>query len=80
MHGNLHMCNSSIFKVTNLHRMMNVKFRKRNHGNLKSPRKYLLSSSYYVFAHAFRKLNLIQSHYNERSKYILPCHRNPCVL
>ena len=28
MHGNLHMCNSSIFKVTNLHRMMNLKFRK----------------------------------------------------
>ena len=71
VHGNLHMCNSSIFKVTSLHRMMNLKFRKRNHGNLKSPRKYLLSSSYYVFPHASRKLNFIQSHYNKCSIYIL---------
>ena len=59
---------------------MNLKFHEANHGNLKSPRKYLSSLTYYIFAHAFEKLNMIQSHYNECSKYILSCHRTPCVL
>ena len=53
MYSNLYLCNFSIFKVTNLHGQMNLKFPERNHGNLKSPRKYLLSSSRYVFAHTF---------------------------
>ena len=55
-------CNFSIFKVTNLHRQMNLKFRGTSHGNFKSPRKYLSSSSRYVSAHAFRKLSVIGSH------------------
>ena len=80
MYSNLYSCNFSIFKVTNLHSQMNLKFPERNHGNLKSPRKYLLSSSRYVFAHTFRKLNVIRSHYNKCSKYILSYHRTPCVL
>ena len=80
MYSNLYLCNFSIFKVTNLHGQMNLKFPERNHGNLKSLRKYLLSSSRYVFAHTFRKLNVIRSHYNKCSKYILSYHCTPCVL
>ena len=55
-------CNFSIFKVTNLYRQMNLKFRGTSQGNFKSPRKYLSSSSRYVSAHAFRKLSVIGSH------------------
>ena len=55
-------CNFSIFKVTNLHRQMNLKFRGTSHGNFKSPRKYLSSSSHYISAHTFRKLSVIGSH------------------
>ena len=54
--------NFSRFKVTNLHRQMNLKFRETNHRNFKPPRKYLLRSARYVSPHAFRKLSMIKSH------------------
>lgn len=51
-----------IFKLTNLHNKSGELEISGNHGNLKSPRKYLLISFRYLSAYAFRKLNVIRSH------------------